>query len=384
MQGQRIKVLFAIPELDKAGPDRVLFELLKSLDRERFEPMLMVSNPDGYYLARLPADVRIEVLPRAKVAPRYPVVEAVRFIRHCAPDVVFATLRMTVTVGLGAWAIPRRSKLVLRQANDLTADFAVLMEQSLVKHRLARQLTMLALRQADAVVCQSEAMKTDLGRLLGATTTLRVIGNPIDVEEVARFSTASPSRLEGSPALVSVGRLGHQKGYDLLLGALATIRADYPALHLTIFGEGPDRTKLQSLARQLDLERNVTFAGFSNEPLPAVRAADLFVLSSRYEGFPNAALEALACGTPIVLTDCPGANAQIVRPGVNGRLAESIDAAAFSRALRAAIEELQQYERAEIIADTRARFGAPRIVGAYEELFASCVNRTAQHQAGTV
>ncbi len=366
----RLSVMFAIPELDKAGPDRVLFELLCSLDRERFAPSIMVSSDKGYYLSRLPSDVDV-VIARAKRLPRYPVVEAVRAIRERTPDVVFATLRMTLTLGLGAFAFPRRTKLILRQANDLTADFAQLMQRTRIKHRIAKKVWLAALRQADAIVCQSDAMQTDL-QSVGIRAPMRVIGNPVDVAAAQHAASARVATVAGSPSLVAVGRLAAQKGHDLLLRAIAIVRATHPSIHVTIVGDGPDRAALEELARGLGIAPNVTFAGFVAEPLPLVKVADLFVLCSRYEGFPNAVLEALAIGKPVVVTDCPGANAKIVTGGFNGEISPTIDERSFADALVRAIGH--RYDTGKIVEDCEARFGARRIVGEYQDLFA-CTHR---------
>ena len=370
----RIRVLFAIPELDRGGPDRVMFELLTKLDRRRFAPSLLVQRRTGWYMSRLSPDIEVDVIyDDRSLLGRYPVWPALRRIRRAPPDAILATQRMILTLGLVAPVLPRGTKLVVRQANDLSADFAVLLTR--LKHRVARQLLLATLRRADAIVCQSESMREDLVGTIGQRPALHVIGNPVDVAEVGRTAAGATVELRGRPALVSVGRLATQKGYDLLLPALARLRARHPEAHLTVLGDGPDRPRLEQLARELGVTSMVTFAGFSSSPLPTVRAADLFVLASRYEGFPNAALEALACGTPVVLTDCPGANAEIVVPGVNGRLARSTDPADVAQAIDQAIGELAGYNRERIRDDCEARYASSRIVGAYERLLSSVVAR---------
>jgi glycosyltransferase involved in cell wall biosynthesis len=367
---RRIRILFAIPTLDHGGPDRVLFELLRALDRRRFAPSLMVGEPGGYYLARLPPDIPVGVLGGATAfTRRYPVLRALRFVRRAAPDLVFATLRMNLTLGVVAPAFPRHTRLVMRQAIQASTDFAALIEQAGVKHRVSRWIARASLRRADAVICQSEAMQADLRALVGDRAGLHVIGNPIDVGAV-REAARAPVTLPGDPALVSVARLVPLKGYDLLLPAIDRLRGSHPGIHLTVIGEGAERPRLEALVRRLDLARHVAFPGFSPEPLPAVRAADLFVLPSRYEAFPNAALEALACGTPVVLTDCPGANAQLVRPGFNGRLAHELTPSGLAGAIAAALGELAGYDAAAISADCDARFGAAQITARYEDVFA--------------
>lgn len=366
-----IDVLFAIPELDRGGPDRVVYEILVKLDRTRFRPSLLVGSPHGYYLSQLPDDVRVEAFDGDRsLRGRYPVLAAVRHIRRTLPDIVFATQRMILTLGLVVPLFPRRTRLVLRQANDLSADFAELVKHSVLKHRFAKHMALASLRRAHAVVCQSEAMRKDLGALLGDTARLHVISNPVDVDVVAKSSTTSSVALRGRPALLSMGRLMPQKGFDILLAAFGRARVRMPDAHLTILGDGPDREQLEAQTRQLGLGEAVTFGGFTKEPLAWLAAADLFVLASRYEGFPNAALEALACGTPIVLTDCPGANSEIVMPGSNGRLASAVDPAAVARALETAVGELALYERSRIQQDCRARFSSRRIVDQYEHVLA--------------
>jgi glycosyltransferase involved in cell wall biosynthesis len=380
---RRIQILFAIPSLDKGGPDRVLFELLRKLDRRRFAPSLMVSEPGGYYLARLPPDIPVGVLGGATaLSRRYPVLRALRFVRRAAPDLVFATLRMNLTLGVVAPAFPRHTRLVLRQAIQASTDFAALIAQAGLKHRVSRWIARTSLRRADAVICQSEAMRADLRALVGDRAGLHVIGNPIDVDAV-RDATRAPVILPGRPALVSVARLAYLKGYDLLLPAIDRLRRTHPGIHLTLIGEGGERPRLEALVRRLDLARCVAFPGFSAEPLPAVRAADLFVLPSRYEAFPNAALEALACGTPVVLTDCPGANAQLVRPGFNGRLAREASPGELAAAIAAALDERIRYDRAAISADCAARFGAAQITARYEDVFAEVAGAAPDSRAAS-
>src|SRR5690606_14097702 len=112
---------------------------------------------------RLPADVPVTVMgDGTSFAARYPIVATARAIRSQRPDVVLSTLRMNLTVGFARPLLPRTTKLVVRQANDFTTDFAQLVRRSRVKHRIARRAVLTAVSRADAVVCQSESMRRDL------------------------------------------------------------------------------------------------------------------------------------------------------------------------------------------------------------------------------
>src|SRR5262249_25524350 len=162
-------------------------------------------------------------------------------------------------LGMVAPAFPRHTRLVMRQAIQATTDFAALIAQAGVKHRVSRWITQTSLRRADAVICQSEAMRADLHALVGARDGFHVIGNPIDVAAVREVAQV-PARLPGRPALIAVGRLAHLKGYDVVLPAIDQLRARHPEIHLTILGEGPERPRLEAQIRELGLAGHVTLA----------------------------------------------------------------------------------------------------------------------------
>jgi glycosyltransferase involved in cell wall biosynthesis len=136
------------------------------------------------------------------------------------------------------------------------------------------------------------------------------------------------------PFILGAGRLVHQKGFDILIRAFSLIAADMPKLRLVIAGEGSDAQQLRQLALTLGLECRVLFLGNVGNLSVLMRNAEVFVLSSRYEGFPNVLLEALASGLPVVSTDCPSGPREILGDGEFGLLVPCENPQALADALR--------------------------------------------------
>jgi glycosyltransferase involved in cell wall biosynthesis len=141
------------------------------------------------------------------------------------------------------------------------------------------------------------------------------IRNPVNVASISRLSeTDNPFEEAGAGAkhIVAVGRLEHQKGFDILIDAFALFLSRHPESLLYLAGEGTLRTALQEQAEKLGIADRVRFIGYQDNPYPLMRYADLFVLASRFEGFPNVLLEALACKAKVVAADCPNGPREIL------------------------------------------------------------------------
>ncbi len=166
--------------------------------------------------------------------------------------------------------------------------------------------------RADAIVVQTLSVHA-WARRVAPRGRVAVIPNP--VAPPAKFW--SPAK---RPKIVAVGRLHRQKGFDLLIEAFARIASRHPQWSLEIFGEGPERAPLELLIQNLRLTDRVTLRGVVSDINPHLVEAGLFVMPSRYEGFPNALVEAMACGCPVLSTDCPSGPAEIIRADHDGRL----------------------------------------------------------------
>jgi glycosyltransferase involved in cell wall biosynthesis len=197
-------------------------------------------------------------------------------------------------------------------------------------HRLARRFTY---PFADAVVVQTDDIASWMRKRFRAL--VHVVPNPVRVA-----LSRSPRRKAERPLLIAVGRLAAQKGFDILIEAFARITAKHPDWHLAIYGEGPDRAELEQLRDALSLKENVSLQGLTKNVETVFAEASLFALPSRFEGYPNALLEALAAGLPVIATAAPGGASEILADGKYGMLVRPSDAEALASALDAMMSDV--------------------------------------------
>ena len=198
----------------------------------------------------------------------------------------------------------------------------------------------------------------------------RVIPNPVSVPVDASLARAGGRKNN----VVAMGRLVHQKGFDRLIAAFSMVAANHPGWSLTIWGEGDDRQTLERLRDRLDLQGRVSLPGWTPDPFTEMREAGLFVMSSRYEGFPNVLCEAMACGVPVLSFDCPGPR-HIVRDGIDGVLVPSGDVNKLAEAMDRLMAD--QAERERLAAkgiEGAKRFGKDKVMGMWERLITSCTS----------
>ena len=304
------RALFAIPTLDVGGAQRVLTTVLHGLAGCGVELHLAYVRRDGPMQAQVAPEVVQHNVGRGRTVNALPKLR--RLIRRLQPDVVFSTaFSMNLGVTLLKPLLPRRTRVVIREVSTLNSQVGTGW-RGIVLRRLAAD----AFRRADAIICQSEFMRDDLSRSLGLPADLmRIVPNPVDFARIAEWSRErNPFGQAGTgPHVLAVGRLVRAKGFDRLLHAFPALRARRPAAQLWIVGDGPERESLEHLALELGIASAVHFAGMQQNPYCWMRHADLMAVSSRREGMPNAVLEAIACGCPLVVLDHPGGTREALR-----------------------------------------------------------------------
>lgn len=195
-----------------------------------------------------------------------------------------------------------------------------------------------------------------------------VIYNPVDIDQTQLIPDPLSSLIVPC-TLVAMGRLIPEKGFDLLLRAFAQVSPQFPTWQLVILGEGPERPRLEQLTQHLNLTNVVKLPGLAKNPFSVLEKADLFVFSSRSEGFGVALAEALACGVPAVSFDCPYGPAEIITDGVNGILVPPEDVDAFAQAMsRLMGDDEERRHMAARASEVLNRFGLEKIIASWNRL----------------
>lgn len=361
----RRRVLFVVPSLAGGGAERAAVQILNALDGEIWDRELYLFAREGPYLDEVGPGVTVSSGRRGSRVGRWR--DLRDHLRATRPDIVVAFLSfLTVLTATRAAGIGTR--VVFNQQTPLSA---FLDDGDYAWRRPGLRALFLAAarwgyRAADLVVATSRGVADDLvGRLGVAASRVRVIANPVDLDAV-RAAAAAPidaahDAAWRAPRLVAAGRLADAKNYPLLIDALAKVRERVPAT-LAILGQGEQERALRALVSARGLDEAVVFCGFQLNPWRYMARADAFVLTSRYEGFGNVLVEAMACGTPVVATASPGTR-DIVEDDVNGRLVEAHAPDAVAEALLGVLTDAGTRERLSAGARASAGQYAPPLVG---------------------
>jgi glycosyltransferase involved in cell wall biosynthesis len=356
-----------IPHLGGGGAEKVMALLARCLSSEKYELHLGIVAQASAPSDEFPAHLTVHSLGSARV--RFAGIRLLGLVRRVKPRVVISGMfHLNFLVLLLRPMFPRSTRVVVRQNGAVSASLEF---DGLPSYN--RLLYRLLYRHADRVICQSEAMADDLVKEFGiGTDRLTMLRNPVDVHAMRTVNGNAPRRWTGAgPHLLAVGRLSPEKGFDLLLGALASLRKQFPYLDLAIAGSGPEEARLRNLCRELELESAVRFEGYVDRPSDWFPGAAAFVLPSRHEGLPNALLEAGAAGLPIVALPAAGGVGEMLRglPGV--WVAAEISASALAASLLKALRALAPGQR--FTHEFVEPFSLERAIHGYEDMIDAIV-----------
>lgn len=346
------RVAMYVPSLRGGGAERMMVTLANALAKPDREVDLVVSCAEGPYLPHVRDSVRLVDLGSPRVALSTP--GLVRYLRLRRPDAMVSAMHHANVIAVAARTLARvPTRVVVSQRNEIMPTPELRASR---RERLVLAGMRWAYPRAHAVVAISHGVAESLAAEVGVRIDqIRVVYNPAfqpGIEQRSREPLDHPwFATDAPPVILGVGRLTEQKDFAMLVRAFSKVRVKR-ACRLVILGEGHMERRLHELIAGLDLQEEVLLPGFVENPFSWMRRSRLFVLSSLWEGFGNVLVEAMACGTPVVSTDCPSGPSEILEGGRWGQLvpvgdadsmAEAIDAALTTSSHPAVLERARQF-----------------------------------------
>lgn len=363
------KLSLLLPSLAAGGVGRSMLHLAGAFHAAGHPVDLVLCRAEGPYMSEVPPGVRIVELRRQSglsarlqiarldpdgiaalarpvllpwsPAPVQPYVSALaRYLSTEQPAALLAA--KTPTNLLALWAnhlSGADTRIVISEHTQLSQSITLSRKW---RWRHIAPVVARSYPRATAIIAVSNGVADDLATTAGLPRgDISTIYNPVVTPSLAaQASEPAPHPwLEdgGAPVIVAAGRLTPQKNFQMLMRAFARLRKRHPA-RLLLLGEGPERNKLESLASTLGIHNDVALPGFINNPYAAFSRAALFAMSSDYEGLGNVLIEAMACGCPVVSTDCPSGPSEILENGRYGELVPVNDSEALAASMLRTLE----------------------------------------------
>jgi len=335
---RRKLITIFLPSLMGGGAERMMLNLTLGLAGAGLDVDLVLARATGDYLDEVPDGVKLIDLGARRTITALP--GLARYLKQRHPAALLSALDHANLVALAAKAISGTpTPVFVSVRNTLSMSTR---RSGRLRDRLVLYLTRHFYVRARAVIAVSRGVAADLASLTGLPQDrIKVIYNPVvtpELRALAAEELAHPWFAPGAPPVIlAAGRLTEQKGFVTLISAFLQVRTKR-SVRLLILGEGPERRHLESEIRRLGLGNEVRLEGFVKNPFAYMCQAALFVLSSLWEGLPGVLIQAMACGAPVVSTDCPSGPREILEDGRLGPLVPTGDATALADAIVATLD----------------------------------------------
>ncbi|MEN3014401.1 MAG: glycosyltransferase [Endomicrobiia bacterium] len=364
------KIIFVIPSLSGGGAERVLVNILKYLDRSRFFSKVIVFEPKNDYEEDTPGDIEIICLNKKSRFDFFKLLLLLsKKLKEEKPDLVVSSLSYANYLTLLANRIFKLNfSIVITEQNYPDMEISTQRFSSLHKFLMKKTYSF-----ASAVIAVSKGVKENLCENYGVNENkCFVIYNCVDFDNIREKLKENVNHLwfeERIPIIISCGRLSLQKNYPFLLRSFKKVLNLIDA-RLVILGKGELEEFLKKYTEELGIKERVLFLGFQRNPFKYIAKSTIFVLSSSFEGFGNVLLEAMACGVPVISTDCPFGPNEIIKNGENGILVPVNDEDALCNAIVKLLKDKELREKLVLNGlKTVQNFDVKNMVLNYEKIF---------------
>jgi glycosyltransferase involved in cell wall biosynthesis len=366
------KLVFVISSLGGGGAERVLVDLISSLDRRKYNVLLVVFEEVTDLQKHLPPYIKVIYLNKRSRWDFFKlIIKLGKILNEFTPTIVISSLYHTnIVTGLASFLQKRKSVLILWEHN-----YPPKYLPKVKLNKIVRLLMQLTYNKADTIVTVSNKIRDYFSEEFKIDPkNIQTIYNPIIIKTLIEKSKEEVEHLffgeNNTKIIISVGRLTEQKRFDLLLKAFSLVRKNNEDVRLIILGKGFLRKDLENLAKELNIHKWVDLVGFKVNPYAWMAKADIFVLCSDYEGFPVVLLEAMECGVPIISTDCLTGPNEIITNNKNGLLIPTGNEDALSNAILSLLKDEKLRQEFSENGRHRAKdFDIEKITPKFEELF---------------
>ena len=373
IKSDKIKIAFFIPNLEMAGAERVTVNVLNCLNKNRYDPSIILAKKEGYFVKDLDKNIQVSDFKTYSYIKIF--FKLVEFFKRDKPDIfvsvfpVFSILSIFAKIFSGSAA---KTIIIEHRIFSGTGIYAKTFFGKIILTFLFPLLMKVLYKNSSAIICVSIGVADDMLKITGLKDRIKVIYNPVidaKVYSLACEPINYPSILGNDAIILAVGRLVEAKDYPNLLNAFSLVN-NYKKVRLLILGDGKELKKLTGLSNSLGIAEKVEFLGFQINPYKFMSKADVFVLSSLYEGFGNVIVEAMACGTPVVSTDCKSGPNEIIEDGKNGLLVPVQNPKALAEAILKLLNSKELREKFSEAGKKHAEdFTIERKTKEYEKLF---------------
>ena len=369
MKARQYRVALFIPSFSGGGAERVFLTLAEGFLNCGVSVDFVVANDTGPLRDQLHPGIRLINLHRTRMLSCFKPLK--EYLKEESPDVLITAMAHTSLVTLITKKIFGLSTPVILTEHS-TMSLNATQSPNIIRERLVPVLARWLYPSAEKVVAVSQGVATDLEKILRLPPEkIQVIYNPINLEEITRKSKEDTGHpyfsTNGIPVIVSAGRLNHAKDFPTLIKAFASLREQMEA-RLIILGEGTERDNLVKLVSDMGLQSSISMPGFQPNPYSYFKNASVFALSSIYEGFSMVIIEALACGTAVVSTNCPSGPSEILNNDCYGMLVPPGSPLELAEAL---ILQLQRTPDVEALKKRAQDFSVEKSIENYLEIVRS-------------
>jgi glycosyltransferase involved in cell wall biosynthesis len=367
MTKKPVHVAFVVGSLRIGGAERMMVHSANGLSA--YMKVTFISLTGGDTLENELQDT-VHLMNFNKKNTRSAIPALLQFLRKEKPDVLISTqIHVNLVAVIMKVFFRIKTKIVLREATTPGAQFTAFTG---FKSGLVRTAVRILYPRADAIVAICDAVKNNLIDFhFARPSQVFVIYNPVlnDAFRKGVMENASHPFFQSlTPVFISVGRLAPAKNFELLIRAFDLLNKNMDS-RLIIIGEGVEKDMLKSLITNLKLDDKVSLTGQLVNPYPYIKQSSAYVLTSLFEGLPNALIEAMACGIQLVSVNCPGGSAEVLMNGAAGRLIEA-DAEAIASAMR---ESIQNPVEKNILLESAKRFESEKTTAEYLKLLNTLV-----------